>query len=49
MVDAIRAGAPYLLTDHDWDDRIVQRHEAILAGAVGRLAAALHENGVADG
>ena len=49
VVDAIRTGAPYLLTDHDWDDRIVQRHEAILAGAVGPLAPALHENGAADG
>jgi NAD(P)-dependent dehydrogenase (short-subunit alcohol dehydrogenase family) len=50
VVDAIRTGAPYLLTDHDWDDRIVQRHQAILAGAVGPLAhAALHENGAADG
>jgi NAD(P)-dependent dehydrogenase (short-subunit alcohol dehydrogenase family) len=50
VVDAIRAGAPYLLTDHDWDDRISQRHQAILAGAVGPLAAAaLHEKGAADG
>jgi NAD(P)-dependent dehydrogenase (short-subunit alcohol dehydrogenase family) len=37
VVDAIRAGARYLLTDHDWDDRIVARHESIMAGAVGPL------------
>ena len=50
VVDAISAGAPYLLTDHNWDDRIVQRHQAILAGAVGPLAAAPpHENGAASG
>jgi hypothetical protein len=56
VVDAIRTGAPYLLTDHNWDDRIIQRHQAILAGAVGPVgpvgplaAAALHENGAADG
>ena len=35
LVDAIRRGAGYLLTDHDWDDRIRQRHESILAGVVG--------------
>lgn len=40
LVDAIRRGARYLLTDHDWDDRIRERHEAILAGAVGPVAAA---------
>jgi NAD(P)-dependent dehydrogenase (short-subunit alcohol dehydrogenase family) len=34
LVDAVRAGASYLLTDHDWDDRIRQRHESIMAGAV---------------
>jgi NAD(P)-dependent dehydrogenase (short-subunit alcohol dehydrogenase family) len=48
VADAIRAGSPYLLTDHSWDDRIVQRHEAILAGAVGSVAP-VHENGAADG
>jgi NAD(P)-dependent dehydrogenase (short-subunit alcohol dehydrogenase family) len=37
VVDAIRTGARYLLTDHDWDDRIIARHESILAGAVGPL------------
>lgn len=50
IVDAIRTGAPYLLTDHDWDDRIIKRHQAILAGAVGPLIpAGPHENGAADG
>jgi NAD(P)-dependent dehydrogenase (short-subunit alcohol dehydrogenase family) len=52
VVDAIRAGTPYLLTDHDWDDRIIRRHQAILAGAASpdRLAGtAVHENGAIDG
>jgi NAD(P)-dependent dehydrogenase (short-subunit alcohol dehydrogenase family) len=35
LVTAIRSGAPYLLTDHDWDEQIINRHRAILAGAVG--------------
>jgi NAD(P)-dependent dehydrogenase (short-subunit alcohol dehydrogenase family) len=35
LVDAIRTGARYLLTDHDWDPRIQDRHEAIMAGAAG--------------
>jgi len=35
LVAAIRSGAPYLLTDHEWDERIIARHRAILAGAVG--------------
>ncbi|MBO0825539.1 MAG: SDR family NAD(P)-dependent oxidoreductase [Actinobacteria bacterium] len=48
LVDAIRSGASYLLTDHEWDDRIIQRHESILAGAVGPLADVL-EKGVVDG
>jgi NAD(P)-dependent dehydrogenase (short-subunit alcohol dehydrogenase family) len=34
LTDAIRGGALYLLTDHDWDDRVRERHEAIMAGAV---------------
>ncbi len=34
LVDAVRQGALYLLTDHDWDDRVRQRHEAIMAGTV---------------
>jgi NAD(P)-dependent dehydrogenase (short-subunit alcohol dehydrogenase family) len=33
LVTAIKAGALYVLTDHDWDDQIIQRHDAILAGA----------------
>jgi hypothetical protein len=40
LVDAIRRDARYLLTDHGWDDRVRERHEAILAGAVGPAAAA---------
>ncbi len=35
LVDAVRAGARYLLTDHDWDPRIQERHESIMAGATG--------------
>lgn len=35
LADAIRRDARYLLTDHDWDERIRQRHDAILAGAAG--------------
>jgi NAD(P)-dependent dehydrogenase (short-subunit alcohol dehydrogenase family) len=35
LVAAIRANAPYLLTDHEWDEQIISRHGAILAGAVG--------------
>lgn len=35
MVTAVRENALYLLTDHEWDSRIVARHEAIMAGAVG--------------
>ena len=50
VVDAIRTDSPYLLTDHNWDDRIVTRHQAILAGAVGPLVpAAVHENGAPNG
>jgi NAD(P)-dependent dehydrogenase (short-subunit alcohol dehydrogenase family) len=60
LVDAVRAGARYLLTDHDWDSRIRERHELIMAGAAGPLAAAFGElqnivpegqrtNGAADG
>jgi NAD(P)-dependent dehydrogenase (short-subunit alcohol dehydrogenase family) len=50
VVDAIRTGAPYLLTDHDWDDRIIKRHEAIMAGAAGPpVPAPLRENGAANG
>jgi NAD(P)-dependent dehydrogenase (short-subunit alcohol dehydrogenase family) len=33
LADAVRAGTRYLLTDHDWDSRILERHSSILAGA----------------
>jgi NAD(P)-dependent dehydrogenase (short-subunit alcohol dehydrogenase family) len=33
LVEAIRSNALYLLTDHDWDELIVGRYRAILAGA----------------
>jgi len=35
LVGAIRRDTLYLLTDHEWDERIRRRHEAILAGADG--------------
>ena len=35
LVEAIRSGARYLLTDHEWDERIIARHRAVLAGATG--------------
>ena len=35
LVTAVRENKLYLLTDHEWDSRIVARHEAIMAGAVG--------------
>ncbi len=38
LVTAVRENAVYLLTDHEWDSRIVARHEAIMAGAVGPAA-----------
>ncbi len=38
LVTAVRENALYLLTDHEWDSRVVARHEAILAGAVGPAA-----------
>ncbi len=47
VVTAVREKRPYLLTDHEWDTRIVARHEAILAGAVGPAATgALDAEGV---
>ena len=30
-MDGIREGRLYILTDHDWDDRITSRTNAILA------------------
>ena len=38
LVTAVREDALYLLTDHEWDSRVVARHEAIMAGAVGPAA-----------
>jgi NAD(P)-dependent dehydrogenase (short-subunit alcohol dehydrogenase family) len=38
LVAAVRSNALYLLTDHEWDSRVVARHEAIMAGAVGPAA-----------
>jgi NAD(P)-dependent dehydrogenase (short-subunit alcohol dehydrogenase family) len=35
LVTAVRENQLYLLTDHEWDTRVIARHEAILAGAVG--------------
>jgi NAD(P)-dependent dehydrogenase (short-subunit alcohol dehydrogenase family) len=35
LLQAIRANALYLLTDHEWDELATERHRAILAGAVG--------------
>jgi NAD(P)-dependent dehydrogenase (short-subunit alcohol dehydrogenase family) len=37
LVTAVRSGTLYLLTDHDWDDRITARHRAIMDGAVSGL------------
>ncbi len=56
LVDAVRAGARYLLTDHDWDPRIQERHESIMAGADGTasgrrgiVSRGPNSNGAADG
>jgi NAD(P)-dependent dehydrogenase (short-subunit alcohol dehydrogenase family) len=61
LVDAVRTGARYLLTDQDWDARIRERHDSIMASVVAPLAPAssgeLREivsdgqrrNGAADG
>jgi hypothetical protein len=38
VVTAVREKKLYLLTDHEWDSRIVARHDAIMAGAVGPAA-----------
>jgi hypothetical protein len=35
LVTAVRENKLYLLTDHEWDSRVVARHAAIMAGAVG--------------
>jgi NAD(P)-dependent dehydrogenase (short-subunit alcohol dehydrogenase family) len=39
LLQGIRDRALYLLTDHEWDDRVRARHEAIERGAVGEPAA----------
>jgi len=47
VVTAVREKQRYLLTDHEWDSRVVSRHEAIMAGAVGPAATgALDAEGV---
>jgi NAD(P)-dependent dehydrogenase (short-subunit alcohol dehydrogenase family) len=47
LVTAVRENKLYLLTDHEWDGRVIARHEAILAGAVGPAATgALDAEGV---
>jgi NAD(P)-dependent dehydrogenase (short-subunit alcohol dehydrogenase family) len=47
LVTAVRSNQLYLLTDHEWDTRVIARHEAILAGAVGPAATGiLDEEGV---
>jgi hypothetical protein len=38
LVTAVRENKQYLLTDHEWDSRIIARHVAILGGAVGPAA-----------
>jgi NAD(P)-dependent dehydrogenase (short-subunit alcohol dehydrogenase family) len=40
LVTAIRGGGLYLLTDHEWDDQVIARHEAIITSAVGEKAGA---------
>jgi NAD(P)-dependent dehydrogenase (short-subunit alcohol dehydrogenase family) len=45
LVDAVRAGTRYLLTDHDWDPRILARHESIMA-TPGAGAGAAETTGV---
>lgn len=39
LVTAVRSGTLYLLTDHEWDERILARHRAIMDGAVGPVPA----------
>jgi NAD(P)-dependent dehydrogenase (short-subunit alcohol dehydrogenase family) len=38
VVQAIRSNALYLLTDHEWDEMIIDRHRAILAGVTNGVA-----------
>jgi NAD(P)-dependent dehydrogenase (short-subunit alcohol dehydrogenase family) len=35
LMRAIRSNSLYVLTDHAWDELVIDRHRAILAGAVG--------------
>jgi NAD(P)-dependent dehydrogenase (short-subunit alcohol dehydrogenase family) len=35
VVTKVRGDGLYLLTDHEWDDQVIARHEAIIASAVG--------------
>ena len=35
VVTKVRGDSLYLLTDHEWDDQVIARHEAIIASAVG--------------
>jgi NAD(P)-dependent dehydrogenase (short-subunit alcohol dehydrogenase family) len=44
LVTAVRSGTLYLLTDHEWDDRITARHRAIMDGAVGAAKSAAGAN-----
>jgi NAD(P)-dependent dehydrogenase (short-subunit alcohol dehydrogenase family) len=39
LVAAVRAGTRYLLTDHDWDPRIQERHDSIMGSAAGSRTA----------
>jgi hypothetical protein len=34
LMRAIRSNSLYLLTDHEWDELITERHRAILAGKI---------------
>jgi NAD(P)-dependent dehydrogenase (short-subunit alcohol dehydrogenase family) len=45
LVTAVRNGTLYLLTDHEWDERILARHRAIMDGAVGPVPAETSEAG----
>lgn len=42
LIQAIRSNALYLLTDHAWDELIIDRHRTILAGAVGPAGAVVN-------
>jgi len=37
VVTKVRGDGLYLLTDHEWDDQVIARHEEIIASAVGPL------------